>query len=39
MEPSCKFGIAYLPLGQRPDPIVKQHVRNCRDCQGEVALV
>ena len=39
MEPSCKFGLEYIPLGKAVDPVVKQHVRNCLDCQREVALV
>lgn len=39
MEPSCKFGLAYIPMGKRIDPVVHQHVRNCDDCQGEVMLL
>ena len=39
MEPSCKFGLEYQPLGTRVDPVVRQHIQNCRDCQGEVALI
>jgi len=39
MEPSCKFGLSYTPLGKTVDPVVRQHVQNCPDCQQEVALV
>ena len=40
MEPACKFGLEYLPTSGKPDPVVRQHVENCPDCnQGEVALV
>lgn len=39
MEPSCKFGIAYLPMGKTVDPVVRQHIQNCLDCQSEVTLV
>ena len=39
MEPSCKFGLSYVPLRGGVDPVVKQHVANCGDCQREVALI
>jgi len=39
MELTCKFGLEYQPLGKTVDPVVEQHVSNCRDCQSQVALI
>jgi len=39
MDPACKFGLEYQPLGKLVDPVVKMHVRNCRDCQRQVTFV
>lgn len=39
MEPACKFGLEYQPLGKLVDPVVKQHVQNCGDCRAQVAFV
>jgi hypothetical protein len=38
MEPACRFGLEYLP-SKTHDPVLMLHLRNCRDCQGEVLVV
>lgn len=38
-ETTCRFGIQYRPTKNGVDPVLKLHLRNCEDCQGEIFVV
>jgi hypothetical protein len=38
-DATCRFGLQYRPTKDGVDPVLKLHLRNCPDCQGEFFLV